>query len=101
MNLIDEGTNLSEIPHYSGKGQLRIYLSRDLTELEFAAIASQYVTRYDARIIEIDFDRNVPTLVLDGVIGWQLFSIGNVDWVWLAVAGAIGIVAAKYGSRRK
>lgn len=101
MNLISEGTNLSEIPEYSGKGQLRIYLSRELTTEELYAIQSQYVARYEARILEIDFSDGVPVIVLTNVIGWQLFSIGNVDWAWWAVAGAIAVVATKYGLSKR
>ena len=115
MNLIAEGGTLEELSSLDSlygegeTGKVRIYMDRNLSDIELVGLETQLVEkgvtltepiRQDARILEINFQRtSLPLLIIAGVvgtvivgvIGWQVFSaIGEIPW-WAWAVGIFGV----------
>jgi len=103
MNLIAEGTNISEVNSYAPQfengstGELRLYFDRSLTEGEIASLRQSLGTpetqitdiQHDSGVVSVKFQRVVQsvgqilligTILIGGFLAWQLLK-GTVDFM--------------------
>ncbi len=115
MNLIAEGTNLSELEACESllsegqNGQVRLYLDRSITPLELQQVEDTIVgqgvvltqpIQAAETIMVISFQKAIaPLAIIVGavglvaavVLGWQLMSnfLGIPVWMWLVGGGLL------------
>ena len=103
MIVVADGIQLSELVDYDIKGEVRIYLSRDVSSFELQRIEDSLglPVKYDARILLIEVDKGdigaVANLNLDGVIAWQLLKQDDtkVGWIMGGILGGLVLLGGK------
>ena len=121
-------SNLNEVPQYESSykegdtGELRLYLSQDLTQIQIDDLEKDIVSKgviltkpitQDARVLIISFQKAIaPLLIIAGsvgiiaigILGWQIWkstSYGVPVWVWGLIIGGIIIYAISGESSRQ
>lgn len=122
MVLVAEGQNIESLSGFEGifnegdKGEVRIYLSNELTMAEIQKLQDDIVAKgvvlsepivQDMRIVVIKFEKRIaPLLIIAAaigvaIIGWQLFkAISAIPWwTWLVGGGTVLYLLTRKGAK--
>ena len=101
MVIVDESLgNLSNLTHLGieESGELRVYLSNELTQDEIEHMSGVGIVDYDCRVLRIKLNGNtlssinsVISAVTKDVIGWQLLKNAVIPlWGWILGGLTVG-----------